>query len=148
VRLGDVNKETAFVLDYVGVDAPALIDNVPADAKGVILVDHNEFQQSADNIANVDILEVVDHHRIANFETADPLYFRVEPVGCTATILFKLFQENQVEVSRENEILMVSAIVSDTLLFKSPTCTEADVEAAQALGEIANIDVEAYGLDM
>lgn len=148
VRLGEINKETEYVLDFVGVEVPAKVDAIPADASGVILVDHNEFQQSADNIKDVRILEVVDHHRVANFETADPLYFRVEPVGCTATILLKLFKENKVDVSKENATLMLSAIISDTLLLKSPTCTDEDVAAAKELAEIAGVDAETYGLDM
>lgn len=147
VRLGNVNKETEYVLNYAKVEAPRLIEKVE-DAEAVILVDHNEFQQSVDNIRDVKIAEVVDHHRIANFETQDPLYFRAEPVGCTATILYKIFKENNVEISKTNALLMLSAIVSDTLLFKSPTCTEEDVKVAKALEAIAEVDVNVYGLDM
>lgn len=148
VRLGEVNKETAYALEYAKVEAPRLIDRVGDDVEEVILVDHNEFQQSVDNIANVKIAEVIDHHRIANFETSEPLYFRAEAVGCTATILNKLFKENNVEVSKTNAILMLSAIVSDSLLFKSPTCTDEDVAAARELEAIAGINVEEYGLEM
>lgn len=148
VRLGEVNKETAFALKAAGVDAPRFIEKVGEDVAEVILVDHNEFQQSVDNIADVKIAEVIDHHRVANFETSEPVYFRAEPVGCTATILNKLFKENQVEVSKTNALLMLSAIVSDSLLFKSPTCTAEDVAAARELEKIAEVDVEAYGLDM
>lgn len=148
VRLGSINKETEYVLNYVGMEAPQLIEKVPEDVKEVILVDHNEFQQSVDNIKDVTIVEVIDHHRIANFETANPLYFRAEPVGCTATILYKLYKENDVAISKENAILLVSAIISDTLLFKSPTCTEEDVKVAKELAKIADIDLDSYGLDM
>src|SRR5699024_11767845 len=88
------------------------------------------------------------HHRIANFETADPLYYRAEPVGCTATILNKLFKEHQIDISKEIAGLMLSAIISDSLLFKSPTCTKEDVEAAKELAAIAQVDPEVYGLDM
>lgn len=147
VRLGNVNKETEFVLASAKVEAPKLIDKAE-QGQDVILVDHNEFQQSLDNIRDVKIKEVIDHHRVANFETSDPLYFRVEPVGCTATILLKIFKENNVEVSQSNALLLLSAIVSDTLLFKSPTCTEQDVQAAKELGEIAEVDVDEYGLEM
>lgn len=147
-RLGNLNKETEYVLQFAKVEAPRLIDKVDEDVEQVILVDHNEFQQSVDNIRDVHIAEVIDHHRIANFETSDPLYFRAEPVGCTATILNKMFKENDVQVSRTNAILLLSAIVSDTLLFKSPTCTEEDIAAAKELAEIANVNVEEYGLDM
>lgn len=148
VRLGSVNKETEYVLDYIGVEAPKLIEKVPSEVEEVILVDHNEFQQSVDNIKDVNIVEVIDHHRIANFETANPLYFRAEPVGCTATILYKMFNEKSVRISKENAVLLLSAIISDTLLFKSPTCTEEDKEAAEALAHIAEVDLQSYGLDM
>ena len=148
VRLGDVNNETKFALEKFGFEAPRLIGNVKEEAEKVILVDHNEFQQSADGIEEVQITEVIDHHRIANFQTADPLYFRAEPVGCTATILNKLFKENGVEVPANIAGLMLSAIVSDTLLFKSPTCTEQDVQAGKELAEIAGVDVAEYGLAM
>lgn len=148
IRLGEINKETQYVLNYTEVEAPKLVDDVDEEIEQVILVDHNEFQQSLDQIRDVKILEVIDHHRIANFETSDPLYFRAEPVGCTATILTKIFKENNVEISKTNAILLLSAIVSDTLLFKSPTCTDEDVQIAKELAEIAEVDVEKYGLDM
>jgi len=148
VRLGNVNKETAFALEKANVDAPRFIEAIDPDVKEVILVDHNESQQSADNIADVKIIEVIDHHRIANFETSDPLYFRAEPVGCTATILTKIFREKAVEISKTNAILLLSAIISDTLLFKSPTCTSEDENIAKELAEIADVDVQTYGLDL
>ncbi len=148
VRLGELNNETKFALEKFGFEAPRLIENVKNEAEKVILVDHNEFQQSADGIEEVQITEVIDHHRIANFQTADPLYFRAEPVGCTATILNKLFKENGVEVPANIAGLMLSAIVSDTLLFKSPTCTEQDVKAGAELAEIAGVDAAEYGLAM
>ncbi|WP_042224337.1 manganese-dependent inorganic pyrophosphatase [Oceanobacillus manasiensis] len=147
-RLGTVSKETQFALDYFGVEAPALIETVGTDVKEVILVDHNEFQQSVDNIKDVRIAEVIDHHRIANFETREPLYFRAEPVGCTATILNKMYKENGVAVSKEIAGLLVSAIVSDSLLLKSPTCTKEDVDAAYELAGLAGVNLETYGLEM
>lgn len=101
-----------------------------------MLVDHNEFQQSISDIAEVEILAVVDHHRIANFETANPLYYRAEPVGCTSTIILKLYKENQVELPKEIAGIMLSAILSDTLLFKSPTCTSEDEAAAKNLQQL------------
>lgn len=148
VRLGNVNKETAYALQYADVEAPRMIEKVEEGVEHVILVDHNEFQQSVDNIRKVTISEVIDHHRVANFETDNPLYFRVEPVGCTATILNKMFKENNVEVSKTNALLMLSAIISDTLLFKSPTCTDQDIAAAKELANIAGVEAEVYGLDM
>lgn len=148
VRLGEVNGETQFALNYFKKDAPRLVEKVASEAKEVILVDHNERQQSADDINEVRVLEVIDHHRIANFETSDPLYYRAEPVGCTATILNKLYKENGVQVEKETAGLMLSAIISDSLLFKSPTCTQEDVDAAKELAEIADVDADTYGLDM
>ena len=148
VRLGELNNETKFALEKFGFEAPRLIANVKDEAQKVILVDHNEFQQSADGIEDVQITEVIDHHRVANFQTSDPVYFRAEPVGCTATILNKMFKENNVEVPANIAGLMLSAIVSDTLLFKSPTCTPQDVKAGEELAQIAGVDAADYGLAM
>lgn len=148
VRLGELNNETAYALEKFGFEAPRLVEKVAGEAAQVILVDHNERQQSADDIAEVQVTEVIDHHRIANFETADPLYYRAEPVGCTATILNKIFKENDVEIPANYAGLMLSAIISDTLLFKSPTCTEQDVKAANELAAIADVDAAEYGLAM
>ncbi|RFU68062.1 manganese-dependent inorganic pyrophosphatase [Peribacillus saganii] len=148
VRLGQVNGETQYALDYFKAEAPRQVEEVATEVKSVILVDHNERQQSASDIEKVQILEVIDHHRIANFQTSDPLYYRAEPVGCTATILNKLYKENGVEIPKEIAGLMLSAIISDSLLFKSPTCTDQDVAAARELAEIAGVDAESYGLEM
>lgn len=148
IRLGNLNGETEYALKTFNSEVPRLVTTVAAEAKEVILVDHNERQQSADDIDQVRILEVIDHHRIANFETSDPLYYRAEPVGCTATILKKLYKENGVEIESNIAGLMLSAIISDSLLFKSPTCTDEDVAAARELAEIAGVDADKYGLDM
>lgn len=148
VRLGEVNGETQFALDFFNVDAPRLVETVANETNSVILVDHNERQQSVSDIDQVQITEVIDHHRIANFETSQPLYYRAEPVGCTATILNKLYKENNVEITKPIAGLMLSAIISDSLLFKSPTCTEQDIAAAKELAEIAGVDASVYGLDM
>ena len=148
IRLGEVNNETLFALETFKFDQPRLVTHVAKEAEQVILVDHNERQQSAEDINEVQVIEVVDHHRIANFETADPLYFRAEPVGCTTTIILKLFKENGVEVPPNIAGLMLSAIISDSLLFKSPTCTAQDVAAATELATIADVDVQSYGLNL
>jgi manganese-dependent inorganic pyrophosphatase len=148
VRLGDVNGETQYALTQFGIEAPRLVESVAGETKSVILVDHNERQQSVSDIDQVRVLEVIDHHRIANFETSHPLYYRAEPVGCTATILNKLYKENGVAISKPIAGLMLSAIISDSLLFKSPTCTEEDVAAARELAEIAGVNAESYGLEM
>ncbi|RXT15418.1 manganese-dependent inorganic pyrophosphatase [Ammoniphilus sp. CFH 90114] len=148
IRLGEINGETQFVLDSFKAELPRLVQNVATEVNGVILVDHNERQQSANDIDQVRVLEVIDHHRIANFETADPLYYRAEPVGCTTTILNKLYKEHGVAIPKEIAGLMLSAIISDTLLFKSPTCTEQDIAAAREFAAIAEVDLESYGLAM
>jgi len=148
VRLGEVNSETQYALDFFKQEAPRMVEHVADEVDQVILVDHNESQQSAEDIDRVQILEVIDHHRIANFETKDPLYYRAEPVGCTATILKKIYKENDVEIKKEIAGLMLSAIISDSLLFKSPTCTEEDITAAKELAEIAGVNIEEYGLAM
>jgi manganese-dependent inorganic pyrophosphatase len=146
-RLGDVNKETQYILNYFGVEAPALIEEVTENDE-VILVDHNEFSQSANGIEKATIKMVVDHHRIANFQTSEPLFYRAEPVGCTGTILYKMYKENGIEIEPKIAGLMASAIVSDSLLFKSPTCTPQDEKACRELAQIAGLDIEVYGLEM
>ncbi|MCM3595281.1 manganese-dependent inorganic pyrophosphatase [Metabacillus idriensis] len=148
VRLGEINGETQFALTTFGIETPRFVETVSNEVSQVILVDHNERQQSVSDIDDVRVLEVIDHHRIANFETSDPLYYRAEPVGCTATILNKLYKENGVSIPKEIAGLMLSAIISDSLLFKSPTCTDQDVAAARELAEIAGVDSEVYGLEM
>jgi manganese-dependent inorganic pyrophosphatase len=148
VRLGTISGETQFVLDTFKADAPRLVETVAGETSKVILVDHNERQQSVSDINEVTVTEVIDHHRIANFETSGPLYYRAEPVGCTATILLKMYKEKGVAVTQQVAGLMLSAIISDTLLLKSPTCTAEDVAAANELANIAGVTLETYGLDM
>jgi manganese-dependent inorganic pyrophosphatase len=148
VRLGDLNGETEYVLKHFQVEVPRLVQTVANEVPAVYLVDHNERAQSADDIEKVDVLSVVDHHRIANFETKAPLYYRAEPVGCTATIINKLYKEAGVAVPKTIAGLMLSSIISDTLLFKSPTCTVEDVKAAKELEAISGVDTQSYGLDM
>ncbi|WP_319204240.1 putative manganese-dependent inorganic diphosphatase [uncultured Ilyobacter sp.] len=116
--------------------------------KKVILVDHNEKSQSVDGIDDAKILEVVDHHKFGNFETNEPLLIRADTVGCSSTIIFNLYKEEGISPSREVAGIMLSAILSDTLLFKSPTCTEKDIKAAKELAEILGFDYEKYGMDM
>lgn len=148
VRLGDISSETQFALNHFSVQAPRLVETVANEVAQVILVDHNERQQSVSDLDLVQVVEVIDHHRIANFETSQPLYYRAEPVGCTATILHKLFKESDVAVSEGTAGLMLSAIISDTLLLKSPTCTAEDVAAVRELSAVAGVNVEHYGLQM
>ena len=145
-RLGNINKETKFILNYLDMDTPELLESVEDDAN-VILVDHNSPAESVDNLENANILKVVDHHKLA-LETSYPLFLRFEPVGCTETILCKLYEENGIEITKEIATLMLSAIISDTLLLKSPTTTDDDVKAVEKLAKIADIDAEEYGLEM
>jgi len=147
VRLGNINKETEYVLNYAGVEVPELVEKIEPGQK-VIMVDHNEFNQSVDGIEEAKIIGVVDHHRITNFQTAEPLYYTARPYGCTSTILYKDFVEKGLTIDKKEAILMASAIISDTLLLKSPTTTKHDEEALKALAEIAGIDYNVYGLDM
>ena len=146
-RLGKINKETAYALKYFKTEEPKLLEKVE-EGEEVILVDHNEFGQSVDGIENAKILKVIDHHKVANFKTSEPLFYFAMPVGCTSSILFELFNMNKVEIPSKIAGLMLSAILSDTLLLKSPTCTEKDIEAAKKLAEIANVDINTYGLEM
>lgn len=146
-RLGTMNKETKYVLDTLKIAEPELLEKIEEEQE-VILVDHNEFSQSVAGIEEAKIVRVVDHHRISGFQTSEPLYYRAEPVGCTATVLYQLYQENNVTIEKKEAALMLSAIISDTLLFKSPTCTKKDQIVAQELAKIAEIDVESYGLEM
>lgn len=147
VRLGAINKETQFVLNYLGIEAPQLIEKVE-EGQEVILVDHNEFTQSVEGIEKATIQMVVDHHKIANFETSEPLYYMAKPYGCTATILFEEFKRLGCEIEKKEAILMASAIISDTLLLKSPTTTRFDKQALEELAKIAGLDLQDYGLAM
>lgn len=147
VRLGEINKETEYALKYFDVKAPEKIEKLE-DGQKVMLVDHNEFGQSVEGIENAKIQMVVDHHKIANFCTSEPLYYIAEPVGCTSTIVYSLFKKYNVEIEKKIAGLMLSAIISDTLLLKSPTCTKLDVQVATELAKIADVNMEEYGLEM
>ena len=116
--------------------------------KQVILVDHNEKSQAVDGIEEADILEIIDHHRLGSMETIGPVFFRNQPVGCTATIVYQMYQENGVTVDKTIAALLCSAILSDTLLFRSPTCTMVDQAAAAALAQIAGINMEEHAKAM
>lgn len=119
-----------------------------AKGKQVILVDHNEKNQAVEGMGEADILEIIDHHRLGTVETISPVFFRNQPLGCTATIVYQMYMENGVEIEKEIAGLLCSAIISDTLLFRSPTCTEVDKQAALKLAEIAGIEVEKYAGSM
>jgi len=145
-RTGKVNKESEYVLKYAGVEAPMLIENLEPGSE-VIIVDTANEKELPDNINELKIKKIVDHHYVA-LHTSYPLYYRAEPVGCTSTIMYKLYNENNIEIDKTMATLMLSAIISDTLLFKSPTCTDEDIKAVKELAKIAELDYEKYGLDM
>lgn len=147
VRLGKINKETEYALNYFNVEKPRMIESIEEEQE-VILVDHNEFAQSVNGIEKAKILKVFDHHRIDDFKTEQPLFYYSEPVGCTGTILYKIHKMNNIEVDPTMAGLMLSAVISDTLLFKSPTCTEIDKIIAKELAKIANVDINTYGLEL
>ena len=147
VRLGNLNKETEFVFKHLNMEPQELIEKVEEGQK-LILVDHNEKGQSIEGRENAKVLAVVDHHRIADFETNEPLYYLAKPYGCTATILFEEYKNAGLEIDKTMGTLMLSAIVSDTLLLKSPTCTEKDVKAVEELENITGLKASEYGLEM
>lgn len=142
-RLGNINRETEFALKTFGVKEPEYLEKVNEN-DNIIMVDSNEFDQSAEGIENANIKMIVDHHRL-NLQTTNPVFCMVEPVGCTSTILYKLYKQNEVNIAPEMAGLMLSAIVSDTLLFKSPTSTDQDKFIAGKLSDIAGIDMYDYG---
>ncbi|HFR3335177.1 TPA: manganese-dependent inorganic pyrophosphatase [Streptococcus suis] len=147
VALGTPNEETAFALGYFGVTAPRVVGSAKAEGVSqVILTDHNEFQQSIADIKDVEVAAVIDHHRVANFETANPLYMRLEPVGSASSIVYRAFKENSVTPPKEVAGLLLSGLISDTLLLKSPTTHATDPQVAAELAEIAGVNLEEYGL--
>ena len=119
-----------------------------ARKKQVILVDHNEKAQAVDGIDEAEVLEIIDHHRLSSIETMGPVFFRNQPVGCTGTIVYQMYQEEQVEIEPKMAGILCAAILSDTLMFRSPTCTPLDEAAARRLAEIAGIDVEEFAYEM
>jgi len=138
-RAGVLNKETRFVLSFFNQEPPELIEDIAH--KRVILVDHGDSSQAVDGIEEAEIVEVIDHHYIGDIRTEKPIYYRAEPLGSTGTILFKIFQEKGIEPTKQEAGLLLSAIISDTLLFRSPTTTKQDKEIAEKLCLIAGIDM-------
>lgn len=152
-RAGEPNKETKFALDYFKVEAPVLLTNVARKSEEdektkLILVDHNESKQCVDGIKDAEVLELIDHHRLGDFETESPIFILIRPVGCVNTVIYGLYKQNGVKPSKEVAGMMLSAIISDTVLFRSLTCTEEDKKAVEELAEIAGVDYEKYGMDM
>lgn len=148
VALGTPNDETAYALKHFGFKAPRVVKTVANEVSAIMLVDHNEPQQSVADRDKVTITHVIDHHRIMNFQTAQPMFYRAEPVGCTSTIVWEMFNENHIEIPSKLAGLMLSAIISDTLLLKSPTTTDKDKKAVATLAKLAGVDYQEYGLAM
>lgn len=147
IRIGELNKETEFVLDKIGVKAPELKTQLEEGAK-ICLVDHNEASQSIDNLENYHLEWIIDHHKFS-LNTATPLNIRAESLASTASVLYKMYIENDLEISEKIAKLMIAGILSDTLYFRSPTTTEIDKQIALALNEIAGFeDLEAFSLEM
>ena len=146
IKQGELNPETKFAIEKTGLRIPNTITKLTEDSK-VILVDHNNPMESLENITELNIINIIDHHAI-KLDLGSPTYVRTEPVGCTATILFKMFRENSIEIPKNIALAMLSAIISDSLLFKSPTCTDEDKKVASELEKIAGINKEEYGMEM
>ncbi|MBB5888281.1 manganese-dependent inorganic pyrophosphatase [Lactovum miscens] len=149
VALGEVNEETAFALKTFGLEAPRVVKSAKEEGVDtVILTDHNEFQQSISDIEEVTIFGVVDHHRVDNFHTAVPLFMDVQPVGSASSIVYRQYLANGVEIPTAIAGMMLSGLISDTLLLKSPTTHPTDFKVAEDLAKIAGVDLEEYGLAM
>ncbi|WP_288658326.1 manganese-dependent inorganic pyrophosphatase [uncultured Limosilactobacillus sp.] len=149
VALGEPNDETKFALNKFGMQAPRVVKTVANEVDKVMLVDHNEPQQSVSDIDKVTVTHLVDHHRLANFNTAQPLWATLRPYGCVSTILTEMFQEKHINIPANLAGMMLSAIISDTLLLNSPTTTDHDREAVKYLAKVAGVaDYKEYGVAM
>jgi len=146
VAAGPVNAETKFVLDYFKLDAPEILTD--ASGKKIILVDHNEMGQVIEGADKAEIFEIIDHHRIGDIQTGSPILFHAEPIGSTSTIVADFFFYHKVELPKEIAGILLAAILSDTVIFKSPTCTEKDKRIAMKLAEIAGLDPEKFGTEV
>ncbi|OAN17714.1 manganese-dependent inorganic pyrophosphatase [Photobacterium jeanii] len=138
VRQGEINRETQHILKTAGVDQPEMCTGVAGEK--VWLVDYTDLAQAPDDIADAEIVGIVDHHRLGDVMTVNPLEAWIWPVGCTCTIMFNLFKMENVEITRELAILMMSAILSDTVGFASPTCTQKDKDAVAELAPLAGVE--------
>jgi manganese-dependent inorganic pyrophosphatase len=145
-RAGEVNPETRFALDRWGAEAPCLLDD--AATERLILVDHNEYSQTVSGAADADIIEIVDHHRIGDVETSEPIFFRNEPVGSTATILAKLYDDAEETIDTQTAGLLLSGLLSDTVVLRSPTTTDTDRAVAERLADATEVDYEEYGKEL
>lgn len=145
-RCGPLNPETAFVLDRFGVEPPELLED--ATGKRLILVDHNEYSQAVEGAEEADVVEVVDHHRLGDVETSEPVYVHIEPIGSTSTILAEMFDEVGVDIPDDVAGLLLSGMLSDTVVLRSPTTTEIDEAVVERLCDQLGMDAEAYGKEL
>jgi len=145
VRHRDFPVLDVFGKYYGMISRRSLLD---VKKKRVILVDHNEKSQAVDGLEGAEILEIIDHHRLGSLETISPVFFRNQPVGCTATIIYQMYLENKVSIEKYTAGLLCSAIITDTLMFRSPTCTAADRKAAEDLAEISGIDIKEFAEEL
>ncbi len=146
-RAGNINPETRFILEKFALPEPEFLEN--ASGMDIILVDHNEVAQAVNGLADANLLEILDHHKIGDIQTPNPIYFRNMPVGCTATIVYLHYKENNMVPEKAIAGALCSALLSDTLAFRSPTCTQMDKDTAEALAKIAEIDdIQAYAKEM
>ncbi|KNF08677.1 inorganic pyrophosphatase/exopolyphosphatase [Gottschalkia purinilytica] len=144
--LGEPSKETQYILDYFKVEKPQIIKNV--SGKKVMLVDHNEYGQSAEGLEEAELLEIIDHHKIGDITTSVPINFRNMTVGSSCTVVFTMFKENGIEIPYNIAGLLISGIISDTLLFRSPTTTDIDRNAVEELNKILKLDLEEYAMNV
>lgn len=148
IKLWEINNETKFILDKAWVQAPETVMNLEVGSK-VFLLDHNENSQTIDNIAELELVGIVDHHKIGSLSTKDPIEVRFEKLGSSASLVYKIMKENEATPTKTQALLLLSAIISDTLFFRSPTTTEDDKVYVQELNKIAEIsNLEAYSLEM
>jgi len=147
-RLGELSPETLFILDKFGFEQPELKTTF-ADSDGIYVVDHSDRIQGPDDIDDTTILGIIDHHKLGDITTSTPLEIWVRPVGCTNTIIKMMYDFHDVEIPKNIAGAMMCAILSDTVIFKSPTCTTADIKCVEALAEIAGIENPIdLGMDM
>jgi len=144
-RAGDANVETKCLFEKFGVAMPELLSD--ATDKKIILVDHNEKEQTIDGSEKSEIVEIVDHHKM-KFEYGRPIFIHIEPIGATCTIVFKMFKHRKVELPKELASIMLAAILVDTVITKSPTCTDRDVQAIKELSEIVGVDYQEFGMEI
>jgi len=144
---GKLNKETEYVLNYFGVAIPEVLESVEAKQK-LILVDHNEYGQAVAGADQAQLVQIVDHHKVGGFQTSEPLYVRIEPVGSTCTIVAQNYKELGITPEKGIAGILLAAILSDTVIFKSPTCTALDKETAAYLAAIAGVEPMTFGIEM